>query len=90
MALEPLDGNAIGGELLEHFGNEMTSAAGTCRTCGAGAVIAELTVYMRAPGAVVRCRHCGNVVIVLVVIAGATRVDLEHFELTAASLASSS
>lgn len=87
--MDPLDGNAIGGELLEHFGNEMTGASGTCRTCGTVAVIAELTVYMRAPGAVVRCRHCGNVVMVLAVIAGVTRVDHEYFELTAAGLGQS-
>jgi hypothetical protein len=60
--MEPLDGNAIAGELFEHFGTEMTTATGTCRSCGTTAVIAELTVYLSAPGAVVRCRHCGNVV----------------------------
>jgi hypothetical protein len=85
--MEPVDGNAIAGELFEHFGNEMTTAAGTCASCGVTAVIAELTVYLRAPGAVVRCRHCGNVVIVLVHIAGAMRVDTERFRLAPAELA---
>ncbi len=82
--MEPVDGNAIAGELFEYFGSEMTTIGGTCRTCGATALIAELTVYLRAPGAVVRCRSCGNVVIVLAVIAGALRVDTEFFELAPA------
>ncbi|HUA04816.1 MAG TPA: DUF6510 family protein [Solirubrobacteraceae bacterium] len=85
--MEPLDGNAIAGDLFEHFGNEMTTATGACATCGTVSVIAELTVYMRAPGAVVRCRHCGNVVIVLVHIAGAIRVNTDRFQLAAAELA---
>jgi Family of unknown function (DUF6510) len=85
--MEPLDGNAIAGELFEHFGSEMTTVSGTCRSCGANALIAELTVYVRAPGAVARCRSCGNVVIVLAVISGAARVDTERFQLAPASLA---
>jgi len=29
-----LDGNAIGGLLIEVFGTEMTTAVGTCGSCG--------------------------------------------------------
>ena len=43
--------------------------------------IAELRVYSRAPGTVVRCPSCGNVVIVLVEIRGETRVVLAGFAL---------
>ena len=32
-----LDGNAIGGLLIEVFGTEMTTAAGTCGSCGTSA-----------------------------------------------------
>ena len=45
-----LDGNAIGGMLLELFGVEMTSATEVCRTCGTADVVARLEVYMDAPG----------------------------------------
>ena len=53
--MERLDGNAIGGVLAEIFGTEMTVAVGVCGSCGATGPVAELHVYMRAPGIVVRC-----------------------------------
>jgi len=81
VAVEPLDGNAIAGELFNLFGQEMTTVAGTCRHCGAVALIAELRVYAQAPGAVVRCRRCGQVVFVVVDIRGETRINLDQFEL---------
>lgn len=79
--MEPLDGNSIAGPLLEHFGAEMTTTAGSCSHCGAVSQIAELVVYGRAPGSVGRCRSCGNVVIVLVATAGRLRVELSAFRL---------
>jgi hypothetical protein len=74
--MQPLDGNAIGGLLLEIFGAEMTTATGTCAHCGAVAQIAELVVYLEAPGVVVRCRSCVSVVIVVVDVRGTKCVDL--------------
>jgi hypothetical protein len=74
--MQPLDGNAIGGLLLEVFGAEMTTATGTCAHCGAVAQIAELVVYLEAPGVVVRCRSCVSVVIVVVDVRGTKCVDL--------------
>lgn len=79
--MDALDGNAIAGQLFEYFGAEMTTAAGRCTHCGTRAMIAELEVYARAPGAVARCRSCRKVVIVLVEIHGVTRVDHGCFEL---------
>ncbi len=79
--MEAVDGNAIAGELFAHFGTEMTNAGGSCRFCGAVARIAELAVYTRAPGAVARCRSCGNVVFVLVDARGVTRIDIAGFTL---------
>lgn len=73
--MEALDGNAIAGALFEHFGTEMTSALGTCGHCGAIAHVAELRVYLRAPGTVGRCPSCGRVVLVLVRIGDTVRVD---------------
>jgi uncharacterized Zn finger protein len=79
--MEALDGNAIAGPLLEHFGSEMTTALGTCTHCGTRAEIAELVVYARAPGTVVRCRHCGSVVMVLVPLRGELRVYSSAFRM---------
>ena len=53
-----LDGNAIGGVLLEVFGTEMTVAVGICGGCGAAGALAETDVYADAPGIVVRCNQC--------------------------------
>jgi len=70
-----VDGNAIGGMLLEVFGTEMTAATGTCGNCGATGPVAELAVYRPDLGTVVRCRHCDNVLMVLVQMHGVTCVD---------------
>jgi hypothetical protein len=73
--MDALDGNAIAGMLIDAFGAEMTMATGVCGSCGTHSRVAELAVYVRAPGAVARCRVCGNVAIVLVEIRGTTRAD---------------
>ena len=74
--IDALDGNAIAGSLIEIFGAEMTDAACACAHCGAQRRVAELTVYMRGPGTVVRCRSCEGIVMTLVEIRGITCVDL--------------
>jgi uncharacterized Zn finger protein len=73
--MDALDGNAIAGVLHEVFGAEMTTATGTCGTCGASNLVAQLTVYLQAPGVVVRCPACGSVLMVLVQAHGMTCVD---------------
>lgn len=85
--MDPLDGNAMAGELFGHFGREMTSASGTCRHCGSSAQLAELVVYVRAPGTVARCPTCGGVVLVLVTIAGRPRLHLDHLVLAEGTIA---
>jgi DNA-directed RNA polymerase subunit RPC12/RpoP len=79
--MEPLDGNAIAGHLLEYFGREMTTAIGACAHCGARGQIAELRVYLCAPGSVVRCPSCGSVVMVIVTVRQELRVDHRNFAL---------
>jgi hypothetical protein len=74
--MEALDGNAIAGPLFEAFGAEMTAANGKCRFCGAVSYVAELRVYMRAPGAVGRCPNCLNVVVVVTDIRGRPAVEM--------------
>lgn len=71
-----LDGNAIGGLLLDIFAVEMTSAEATCASCGAEGPVAETTVYVRGPGTVVRCRRCTSVLIAIARIRGLNCVDL--------------
>jgi hypothetical protein len=61
-----LDGNAVAGLLHDVFGTEMTTAAGTCATCGATRPMADAFIYLRAPGTVVRCRTCTAVLMVVV------------------------
>ena len=72
---DALDGNAIGGLLIEVFGDEMTTARTACPSCGASGQLAEAKVYLRAPGTVARCRSCGGVLMVLVSARGFTCVD---------------
>ena len=74
--MDALDGNAIGGLLIDVFGADMTAAGTICGTCGASRPVAELVVYRRAPGTVVRCRTCGSVLMVLVRRTNVTSVEL--------------
>jgi hypothetical protein len=74
--MDALDGNAIGSLLIDVFGKEMTAAHSTCASCGASRRVAELVVYLQAPGTVVRCRSCGSVLMVLVRRADVIGVDL--------------
>jgi hypothetical protein len=61
-----LDGNAIGGILLELFGADLTAAPSVCGSCGSREEVARLDVYVHAPGIVVRCCHCEAVMIRIV------------------------
>ena len=70
-----LDGNAVGGLLLELFGAELTAAPCVCRGCGAREELARLDVYLGA-GIVVRCCHCEGVMIRIVQGHGRTWLDL--------------
>ena len=74
--MDAVDGNAIGGLLHEVFGAEMTTTVSVCGTCGTARQVGELAVYAHAPGTVVRCPSCDNVLMVFVEIRGVTCVDL--------------
>jgi hypothetical protein len=73
--MEALDGNAMAGALHAAYGQEMTSASGTCGTCGTTSLLAALRVYLRAPGMVARCPVCGEVQLVLIEARGLVSVD---------------
>jgi Family of unknown function (DUF6510) len=74
--MEALDGNAIAGLLFETFGTEMTTATGICASCGTRAQVAELAIYLHAPGTVARCRSCDSVLMVFTTVRETTCVDL--------------
>ncbi len=78
--MEPLDGNAIAGELFAAFGREMTTATGICKACTTHVRVAELLVYGQAPGIVVRCPGCDAVVIVLVSTRAELKVHMTAFD----------
>jgi hypothetical protein len=70
-----LDGNAIGGVLMEIFGVEMTLADAVCAGCHRVQELGRAVVYVNAPGMVVRCWGCGQVM--MRVVRGGGRVWLD-------------
>lgn len=72
---QALDGNAIAGTLAEVFGGDMTTAIGTCGHCGTRGPVAEVVVYTRAPGVVVRCRVCDGLLMVITQVRDVFCVD---------------
>jgi hypothetical protein len=71
-----LDGNAIAGLLLEIFTMEMTTAQSTCAGCGKVHEVGRVDVYLNAPGAVVRCPACEQVLMRIVHGGGRYWIDL--------------
>ncbi len=61
-----LDGNAVAGLLMEVFGAEMTADRVECATCGQVQMVGALMAFTRAPGTVLRCRHCQSVMLSVV------------------------
>ena len=64
--MEELDGNGAAGRLSEVFALELTEARGRCDGCGNVAALGEARAYVDAPGLVIRCRSCDNVLLVFV------------------------
>lgn len=61
-----LDGNAVGGTFYEIFSAEMTAAPTECAGCGKVAEMGALLAFTHAPGLVLRCPACENVVVRIV------------------------
>jgi len=76
VSMTTLDGNALAGLLAAVFGEEMTTATGTCASCGASGEVARFVAYAQGPGAVARCAACTSVLMVLVTVREITCVDL--------------
>ena len=49
---------------------------GVCGSCGARRPVAELAVYLRAPGTVVRCPSCDSVLMTFVEVREVWSVDM--------------
>ena len=60
-----VDGNALAGSLREVFVHEMTAARVACGGCGKVEPIGAEHAYTQAPGMVLRCCHCEDVLLVL-------------------------
>ena len=60
-----VDGNAVAGTLGEIFVDDMTIARIACGGCGKIEPIGAEFAYIQAPGVVLRCRHCEDVLLVL-------------------------
>ena len=71
-----LDGNALAGMLETLFGSDMTAIPGRCAHCGTVNMVGAMRAYTQAPGAVLRCPTCDEVVLRVVQTTEATFVDL--------------
>ncbi len=58
-----LDANAVAGIFQEIFGAEMTAAPTECANCGNEGQIGTLLAFVQAPGIVLRCPACENIVV---------------------------
>ena len=61
-----LDGNAVAGLLYEIFAAEVTTSLTECASCGKQGEVGTLLVYGQAPGVVLRCPVCQNIVMRIV------------------------
>ena len=70
------DGNALAGPLHDIFLPDVTAAVAGCRNCGWTGPMAEVRVFDHAPGVVVRCATCDQVLLRLVRGPGRAWLDL--------------
>jgi len=71
-----LDGNAVAGLLEEIFATDLTAQPCICATCGNRAEAGSLRAFTQAPGVILRCSVCGEVMIRIVQTSDATYLDL--------------
>ena len=70
-----VDGNAVAGLLCEIFAMEATTGEVQCVSCGRRGEIGSLFAFTQAPGVVLRCPRCENIVIRIVQTPGAIYLD---------------
>ncbi len=71
-----LDGNAVAGLLDSLFGGEMTTTGAECAHCGNRAALGALLAVTQAPGIILRCPACAQVVLRIVKTPTATYLDV--------------
>lgn len=72
----PLDGNAAAGRLGQLFTFEVTTTRITCGHCSLEGPLAELRLYGRDAGLVLRCRRCEGVNVRMLETELITNLDL--------------
>ena len=70
-----LDGNAVAGLMYDLFGVEMTASPTECAHCGRKGQFGTLLAFTQAPGVVLRCPACENVMIRIVQTPDAIYID---------------
>jgi hypothetical protein len=70
-----LDGNVMAGMFFEMFGVEMTAEPTECAHCGTEHVLGALMVFNQAPGIILRCPACEQVMVRIVRTPDALYVD---------------
>ncbi|MEP7356018.1 MAG: DUF6510 family protein [Anaerolineales bacterium] len=70
-----LDGNALAGLLQGIFGTEMTANPAECGNCGNVSAMGGLLAFTQAPGAVMRCPACEEVMLTIVETPSAIFLD---------------
>ena len=70
-----LDGNAVAGMLNDIFASEMTASPTECANCGNVSELGGLLAFTQAPGAVLRCPACENVMVRIVETPNAIYLD---------------
>lgn len=58
-----LDANAVAGMLEQIFGRDVTASVATCNHCGNIGPLGTLLAFTQAPGVVLRCHACAEVVL---------------------------
>jgi hypothetical protein len=71
-----LDGNAAAGILSEIFTLEMTGSWLECANCGREGEMGTLLAFMQAPGVILRCPACENIILRIVEAPEAIYLDL--------------
>jgi hypothetical protein len=70
-----LDGNAVAGLLYDIFSAEMTAGPTECAHCGSQGELGGLLAFTQAPGVVLRCPVCEQVMIRIVQTPQAVYLD---------------
>ena len=71
-----LDGNSAAGVLEEIFGEEMTASPTECDHCGREGELGSLLTFSQAPGVVLRCPACSEVMLRVVQTPDHTYLDV--------------